>query len=208
VSMGVRYDTSWAAKFRGRSPLVTSAASTCDSRKRVLLFGNFVPLPMSGEPAPKRSELVVLSSIAAVLCFALRAPPTEASYAPCEPLHLEVSGLRRVSPGVVDELLLRKLPACLTPQELGEFERRLWALGIFDSVEVQRRDDVIAVNVREMDAHPGCRSLHWATLVGQLRAPQRRGGQSLRPSADLICLRRLRDWQAATEEILRVTMGD
>lgn len=62
---------------------------------------------------------------------------------------LELEGFSAVKPVVVDELLPRPMPACLSEEEQGEFERRLWALGLFDDVAVERRGDVFHVRVRE-----------------------------------------------------------
>lgn len=67
----------------------------------------------------------------------------------CEVERLELEGFSAVKPVVVDELLPRALPACLTAAEEQELSRRLWALGLFDDVAVERRDRVIHVRVRE-----------------------------------------------------------
>jgi len=88
------------------------------------------------------------SAVAALSCL-LTASTAEAKFLPCDPLPLSVEGLKRVSPSVIDEVLPRAMPACLTDEELAELERRLWSLGIFDSVQVRRHDDAVAIKVRE-----------------------------------------------------------
>ncbi len=50
---------------------------------------------------------------------------------------------------MLDELLPREPPSCFTAAEVAEFERRIWALGIFDAVEVHAHDDSLVVRVRE-----------------------------------------------------------
>jgi hypothetical protein len=72
-----------------------------------------------------------------------------ASVATCEVDRLELSGFSAVKPVVVDELLPRALPTCLREEELAELERRVWSLGLFDDVKVERRGRVVRVTVRE-----------------------------------------------------------
>jgi hypothetical protein len=67
----------------------------------------------------------------------------------CTVDRLGLEGFSRVEPVVVDELMPRALPGCITEAEQTELERRLWALGIFDDVSVTRRDRVLHVRVRE-----------------------------------------------------------
>lgn len=74
---------------------------------------------------------------------------TAAVVTTCDVDRLELEGFSRVKAVVVDELLPRALPACLTDAELKELERRLWALGLFDDVAVERRGRVVRARVRE-----------------------------------------------------------
>jgi hypothetical protein len=67
----------------------------------------------------------------------------------CAVTHVEPHGFERVKLGVVEEILPRPLPACITDDELKELERRLWTLGLFDDVSVARVNDAIAITVRE-----------------------------------------------------------
>jgi hypothetical protein len=69
--------------------------------------------------------------------------------ASCNATRLETSGLSKVDLAVIEEVLPRALPACLDDFELGEFERRLWSLGLFDDVKVTCADDVLSLTVRE-----------------------------------------------------------
>jgi hypothetical protein len=68
---------------------------------------------------------------------------------PCDATHLEPRGFSRVDIAVVEEVLPRKLPTCLDPMELAEFERRLWTLGLFDDVKVECGGGALTVAVRE-----------------------------------------------------------
>lgn len=72
-----------------------------------------------------------------------------ASVATCSVDALHLDGFSRVSSVVVDELLPRPLPTCLTDAEVVELERRLWSLGIFDDVAVRRDGHALRVHVRE-----------------------------------------------------------
>ena len=83
-----------------------------------------------------------------LLCMSWASVATSAED-PCPPVRIDVEGLGRVSRSVIDELLPREPPACYTPSELSEFERRIWGLGVFDSVAVDRRKDALRVKVRE-----------------------------------------------------------
>jgi hypothetical protein len=67
----------------------------------------------------------------------------------CDATHLEPHGFSRVDLAVVEEVLPRKLPTCLDPTELAEFERRLWTLGLFDDVKVECGGSALSVTVRE-----------------------------------------------------------
>jgi hypothetical protein len=69
--------------------------------------------------------------------------------APCDVTRLSPQGFSRVDLAVVEEVLPRKLPTCLDPAELTEFERRLWSLGLFDDVKVECGDSALSVTVRE-----------------------------------------------------------
>jgi len=69
--------------------------------------------------------------------------------APCEATRLETHGFSRTDLAVLDEVLPRKLPACLDEAELAEFERRLWTLGLFDAVKVSCGEGALSVTVRE-----------------------------------------------------------
>ncbi len=72
-----------------------------------------------------------------------------ATVATCDVDRLALEGFSAVKPVVVDELLPRPLPGCLTRKEEAELTRRLWALGLFDDVAVERRERVLHVRVRE-----------------------------------------------------------
>lgn len=67
----------------------------------------------------------------------------------CAVNRVEPHGFSRVKLGVLEEILPRPVPACITDDELGELERRLWALGLFDDVRVERANDAVVVTVRE-----------------------------------------------------------
>lgn len=69
--------------------------------------------------------------------------------APCTVDSLELEGFSAVKAVVVDELLPRRLPTCLSEDEQKEFERRLWGLGLFDDVSVTRVGRSLHVRVRE-----------------------------------------------------------
>src|SRR5690349_18490799 len=76
--------------------------------------------------------------------------PTVAQGRPCQVTRLELEGFSKLEPAVVYELLPRDPPACFDDVELQEFERRLWALQVFDSVEVRLGEDgALRVKVRE-----------------------------------------------------------
>jgi hypothetical protein len=62
---------------------------------------------------------------------------------------LDLAPLRRLRPAVVNDLLPRPLPTCLTEAEVNEFERRLWSLNLFDDVSVTRTPDGLRVALRE-----------------------------------------------------------
>jgi hypothetical protein len=62
---------------------------------------------------------------------------------------LRLEGFSKVNAVVVEELLPRALPTVLTEDERAEFERRLWALALFDDVAVQHEGEVLVVRVRE-----------------------------------------------------------
>jgi len=62
---------------------------------------------------------------------------------------LAFEGLEATQPGTVAALLPRTPPASYAPLELGEFERRLNNLGIFDAVAVSCRGPALVVRVRE-----------------------------------------------------------
>jgi hypothetical protein len=84
------------------------------------------------------------------LLFLLSARPTVAQERPCGVTRVDVEGVSKLAPSVVYELLPRDPPACFTNIELQEFERRLWALQVFDSVEVRLGEDsALRVKVRE-----------------------------------------------------------
>jgi hypothetical protein len=68
---------------------------------------------------------------------------------PCEPVILEVEGLKRLKRSVVEELLPAALPACITDSDIEEVDRRLWTMGLFDQVSVVREGRVLRVTVRE-----------------------------------------------------------
>jgi hypothetical protein len=68
---------------------------------------------------------------------------------PCEATRLETHGFSRVDLAVIEEVLPHELPACLAPEELTEFERRLWTLGLFDDVKVECGGGALRVTVRE-----------------------------------------------------------
>lgn len=69
--------------------------------------------------------------------------------AACAASHLEPHGFSRVKLAVLEELLPRPMPGCMSDEELVELERRLWALGQFDDVKVARVGAAISVTVRE-----------------------------------------------------------
>ena len=68
---------------------------------------------------------------------------------PCDATRLETRGFSKVDLAVVEEVLPRKLPTCLDQEELAEFERRLWTLGLFDDVKVECGGGALTVTVRE-----------------------------------------------------------
>jgi hypothetical protein len=68
---------------------------------------------------------------------------------PCEPLTLEVEGLKRLQRRVVEELLPAEPPTCVSEAQLEEIDRRLWTMGLFDQVQVVRDGAVLRVTLRE-----------------------------------------------------------
>ena len=62
---------------------------------------------------------------------------------------LEIEGNTRTRAATIKELLPRALPTVMTDDELGEVERRVRNLEIFDDVTVERRGSVLHVRVRE-----------------------------------------------------------
>jgi len=62
---------------------------------------------------------------------------------------LTISPLRRLRPRVIDEVLPRPAPGCVTAAEVDELERRLWALSLFDDVSVRVTDGALVIAVRE-----------------------------------------------------------
>jgi hypothetical protein len=68
---------------------------------------------------------------------------------PCEPLELDVVGIKRLRRDVVEDLLPGPAPLCLTDEQLEEVDRRLWTLGLFDDVKVERDGAVLRVTLRE-----------------------------------------------------------
>ena len=77
------------------------------------------------------------------------ASPESATPTGCNATHLDPHGFSKVELAVVEEVLPRALPACIEADELTEFERRLWTLGLFDDVKVECTGDALAVTVRE-----------------------------------------------------------
>ncbi|MBL8923293.1 MAG: hypothetical protein JNJ54_30860 [Myxococcaceae bacterium] len=69
--------------------------------------------------------------------------------APCEPLALEVVGTARLRREVVEDLLPGPPPLCVSDDQLEEIDRRLWSLGLFDAVKVERDGQVLRVTLRE-----------------------------------------------------------
>jgi len=67
----------------------------------------------------------------------------------CDVARIEAHGLSKVELAVVEEVLPRELPTCLDDIELAEFERRLWTLGLFDSVKIECAGGTLGVTVRE-----------------------------------------------------------
>jgi hypothetical protein len=67
----------------------------------------------------------------------------------CEPVTLEVEGLKRLKRSVVEELLPAALPACVSEADIEEIDRRLWTMGLFDQVSVVREGRVLRVTLRE-----------------------------------------------------------
>jgi outer membrane protein assembly factor BamA len=61
----------------------------------------------------------------------------------------EVRGLKGTKTETILELLPRSLPATYTHAELGEFERRVRNLSLFDLVSVMAQDGVLLGEVRE-----------------------------------------------------------
>ncbi len=62
---------------------------------------------------------------------------------------LDLGPRGRLRPSVVDDLLPRPLPTCLSAAEVDEFERRLSSLNLFDDVNVGREGVVLRVRLRE-----------------------------------------------------------
>ncbi|MCA3015063.1 MAG: hypothetical protein INH41_21975 [Myxococcaceae bacterium] len=69
--------------------------------------------------------------------------------APCEPLELEVVGVKRLRREVVEALLPGPPPVCVSDDELDEVDRRLWTLGLFSAVTVERAGRVLRVTLEE-----------------------------------------------------------
>jgi hypothetical protein len=67
----------------------------------------------------------------------------------CNATHLETHGFSRVDIAVIEEILPRALPACIEGDELVEFERRIWTLGLFDDVKIECASEALVVSVRE-----------------------------------------------------------
>ena len=78
-------------------------------------------------------------------------PPSaaESEAMPPRPEPVTLRGLERTRPETVLELLPRAPPAHYTEAELVEFQRRLWNLGIFDHVQLERTPAGIEVSLRE-----------------------------------------------------------
>ena len=72
-----------------------------------------------------------------------------APVASCEVMDVVVSGPTRLNHDVVLELLPREPPACYSDEEIGELERRLWSLAIFDDVRVERARGHLLLSLRE-----------------------------------------------------------